>query len=186
MITGVVLGGTSLFGGYGWMVGTVIGILIPATLNNGFIIAQRPAVLAAGRDGIDPDRRRVPRPTQAPFARAGLINEGGEAECLTYVAQALGAVALGGHRARGGTRRRVGAPAASPTLGQQSKYSVVYIPGLTGNPFYSTVACGASVAAKKLGVSFSVQGAPTFAVNAQTPVVNAVSPRHPDGDHDLQ
>ena len=60
-----------------------------------------------------------------------------------------------------------------------SKYSVVYIPGLTGNPFYSTVACGASVEAKKLGVSFSTQGAATFAVNAQTPVVNAVVARHP-------
>ncbi|HWD69025.1 MAG TPA: ABC transporter substrate-binding protein [Solirubrobacteraceae bacterium] len=59
------------------------------------------------------------------------------------------------------------------------KYSVVYIPGLTGNPFYSTVACGAAVEAKKLGVSFSMQGAPTFAVNAQTPVVNAVAARHP-------
>ena len=40
VITGVVLGGTSLFGGIGWMVGTLIGILIPATLNNGFIIAD--------------------------------------------------------------------------------------------------------------------------------------------------
>ncbi len=40
VITGVVLGGTSLFGGYGWMVGTVIGILIPITLNNGLIIAN--------------------------------------------------------------------------------------------------------------------------------------------------
>ena len=40
VITGVVLGGTSLFGGYGWMVGTVIGILIPTTLNTGLIIAN--------------------------------------------------------------------------------------------------------------------------------------------------
>lgn len=40
VITGVVLGGTSLFGGYGWMVGTVIGILIPVTLNDGLVIAN--------------------------------------------------------------------------------------------------------------------------------------------------
>lgn len=40
VITGVVLGGTSLFGGVGWMVGTLIGILIPATLDNGFVIAN--------------------------------------------------------------------------------------------------------------------------------------------------
>ena len=38
VITGVVLGGTSLYGGVGWVWGTVIGIFIPATLNNGFII----------------------------------------------------------------------------------------------------------------------------------------------------
>jgi ribose transport system substrate-binding protein len=68
---------------------------------------------------------------------------------------------------------------ASSKAHTASKYNVVYIPGLTGNPFYSTVSCGASVEAKKLGVTFSTQGAPTFAVNAQTPVVNAVVARHP-------
>lgn len=40
VITGVVLGGTSLFGGYGWMIGTVIGILIPTALNIGLVIAN--------------------------------------------------------------------------------------------------------------------------------------------------
>jgi ribose transport system permease protein len=40
VITGVVLGGTSLFGGYGWMVGTVVGILIPTILNDGLVIAN--------------------------------------------------------------------------------------------------------------------------------------------------
>lgn len=51
---------------------------------------------------------------------------------------------------------------------------VVYIPGLTGNPFYNTVACGAETEAKKLGVSFSYQGAPNFDVAAQTQIVNSV------------
>lgn len=39
-ITAVVLGGTSLFGGVGTMLGTVIGVFIPAVLQNGFIILQ--------------------------------------------------------------------------------------------------------------------------------------------------
>lgn len=77
----------------------------------------------------------------------------------------------------------IGASAASASTHARTaskKYSVVYIPGLTGNPFYYTVACGAAVEAKKLGdVSFSTQGAPTFAVNAQTPIVEAVTTRHP-------
>jgi ribose transport system permease protein len=38
VITGVVLGGTSLYGGAGTVIGTVVGIFIPATLNNGLII----------------------------------------------------------------------------------------------------------------------------------------------------
>jgi ribose transport system permease protein len=38
VITGVVLGGTSIFGGLGTVLGTAIGILIPAVLTNGFIV----------------------------------------------------------------------------------------------------------------------------------------------------
>ncbi len=86
----------------------------------------------------------------------------------TLVAIAAGAIAASS------------ASAANHAHAASSKYSVVYIPGLTGNPFYSTVACGAAVEAKKLGdVSFSTQGASTFAVNAQTPIVEAVTARHP-------
>lgn len=38
VITAVVIGGTSLFGGKGWMVGTAIGVFIPIVLQKGFII----------------------------------------------------------------------------------------------------------------------------------------------------
>ena len=38
VITGVVLGGTSVFGGIGSMLGTSIGVLIPAVLTNGFVV----------------------------------------------------------------------------------------------------------------------------------------------------
>lgn len=37
-IAAVVIGGTSLFGGVGTILGTVIGVFIPATLRNGFLI----------------------------------------------------------------------------------------------------------------------------------------------------
>jgi ribose transport system permease protein len=40
VITGVVLGGTSLFGGVGTVIGTVIGMFIPAVLQNGFIVTN--------------------------------------------------------------------------------------------------------------------------------------------------
>ena len=38
VIAGVVIGGTSLFGGYGSILGTTIGLFIPTTLQNGFVI----------------------------------------------------------------------------------------------------------------------------------------------------
>ena len=38
VITGVVIGGTSLFGGYGSIFGSVVGLFIPATLQDGFVI----------------------------------------------------------------------------------------------------------------------------------------------------
>jgi ribose transport system permease protein len=37
-IAAVVIGGTSLFGGVGTMIGTVIGVFIPAILQNGFVV----------------------------------------------------------------------------------------------------------------------------------------------------
>lgn len=74
----------------------------------------------------------------------------------------------------------IAATASSTFASGNATHKVVYIPGLTGNPFYSTVACGAKSVAAKLGVDFSVQGAPTFAVNAQTPVVNAVVASKPN------
>jgi len=42
-IAAVVLGGTSLFGGVGTVIGTVVGVFIPAVLQNGFIILGVPA-----------------------------------------------------------------------------------------------------------------------------------------------
>jgi ribose transport system permease protein len=38
VIAGTVIGGTSLFGGYGSILGTTIGLFIPATLQDGFVI----------------------------------------------------------------------------------------------------------------------------------------------------
>jgi ribose transport system substrate-binding protein len=69
---------------------------------------------------------------------------------------------------------------ASSGGGQGEKKSIVYVPGLTGNPFYSTVACGAKSVAAKHNVDFSVQGAPEWNVAKQTAIVNALITKKPD------
>src|SRR5215213_3008206 len=88
------------------------------------------------------------------------------------VAAAMVTVGCGSDDSSGGS--------ASGSSGGGKKIKITYIPGLTGNPFYSTVACGAKSVAAKNNVDFSVQGAPEFDVAKQTAVVNALVARKPD------
>jgi ribose transport system substrate-binding protein len=96
------------------------------------------------------------------------------------IALAVAAVGCGSSSSASSAGSGASSSSASSSGSGGKTYKVVYIPGLTGNPFYSTVACGAKAVAPSLHVNFSVQGAPTFAVNAQTPVVNAVTATHPN------
>jgi rhamnose transport system permease protein len=51
-IAAVVLGGTSIFGGRGSIVGTLLGWLVIAVLNNGLLLADQPAELAGILTGV--------------------------------------------------------------------------------------------------------------------------------------
>jgi ribose transport system substrate-binding protein len=71
--------------------------------------------------------------------------------------------------------------AGSITMGSVPEdFSIVYVPGLTGNPFYNTVACGAQKKAEELGIDFKYQGAPEFDVAAQSAIVSALVGDKPD------
>ena len=65
-------------------------------------------------------------------------------------------------------------------LGQQKRYTIALIPGLTTDGFYITMRKGAEDSAKKLGVDLLFQGAPDFNPTLQIPVLNAVIARRPD------
>jgi ribose transport system substrate-binding protein len=58
---------------------------------------------------------------------------------------------------------------------------VTLIQGEKGNPFYSTMACGAQEAAKRLGVSLDVTAPDQFDPSLQTPIVNGVAAKNPTG-----
>src|SRR3954468_18180232 len=88
------------------------------------------------------------------------------------VAAAMVPVGCGSDDSSGGS--------SSGSSGSGQKIKIVYIPGLTGKPFYSTVACGAKAVAAKNNVDCSVQGSPEFDVAKQTAVVNAVVAKKPD------
>lgn len=93
-------------------------------------------------------------------------------------ATALAAASLLALTACGGGSSDDAAGSGSGSSG--GKLSVVYVPGLTGNPFYNTVGCGGAAKAKELGVDFTVQGSPEFDVTKQTAIVNAVVANAPD------
>ncbi len=64
----------------------------------------------------------------------------------------------------------------------KSPFKITYIMGLTGNPFYSTVACGSAAEAKKLGgVVFDAQGPAQYQPQLQMRVLDAVIASRPDG-----
>jgi ribose transport system permease protein len=104
VIAGVVIGGTSLFGGYGSIFGSIVGLFIPSTLQDGFVII-----------GIQPFWQQV-------VVGAVLI-------AAVYVDQQRRASALRGGRLKGGgllshlTSSRVAAPAAAPELPRSSRDS---------------------------------------------------------------
>ena len=60
-------------------------------------------------------------------------------------------------------------------------HRITYIMGLTGNPFYTTVGCGATEAAKALGVDLDIQGPPQYQPALQMRVLDAVIAAKPEG-----
>lgn len=71
-------------------------------------------------------------------------------------------------------------PDPNLAAGNAAGKKIVYVPGLTGVPFYSSVSCGAKAEADRLGLQFVTQGDPTFAVDKQTAIVNALVADKPD------
>lgn len=67
------------------------------------------------------------------------------------------------------------------TAGEAKNLKVVYIPGLTGDPFYISVDCGARDAAKaRGGIDYSYQGAPNYSPAEQIPMLQTVAGTKPD------
>lgn len=59
--------------------------------------------------------------------------------------------------------------------------TITFVQSLSGNPFYDTVACGGAEEARKLGVTFNVQGPAQYQPAQQMRVLDAVVAAHPDG-----
>lgn len=70
----------------------------------------------------------------------------------------------------------------SSSSGNSGKnYKLTLIPGVKGDEFYITMGCGAKAEAAKVGATLDIQGPDEFDASQQTPIVNAVAAKKPDG-----
>ena len=80
-IAAVILGGTSLFGGAGSVVGTLFGALLIGLINNGLILAGARVYYAMARDGLF-------------FASVGKLFGRSEAPVIAIILQGFAAIAI--------------------------------------------------------------------------------------------
>jgi rhamnose transport system permease protein len=173
-ITAVVLGGTSIFGGRGSIVGTLLGLFAIAVLQNGLRLADLPAELAGVLTGmllllaIGLDRRSGPsrtRPAVAPLTHDGELtvkNSQVAVLCLCMMAGALLIAASNVYLVRSLNRQEPAGsaalntnPAAQPS---DSPVTVAMMPKSKGNAYFIACRKGAEEAAKELGVKLIWDG----------------------------
>ena len=199
-ITAVVLGGASIFGGRGTVLGTLLGLFAIVVLQNGLRLSGEPAELAGILTGVllvgtillDRLTRRSGAVMRAGIGgdrRTHAIREEADEVRNSQVA-VLSAVILAGALIVAGSNwylvhafraALVGAPnaiasgqpaatSAPPTVG---RHVVAMMPKAKGDPYFISARQGAAVAAKALGVELLWDGPTDLDPAKQNEVVEA-------------
>ncbi|WP_235905606.1 substrate-binding domain-containing protein [Tautonia marina] len=175
-ITAVVLGGTSIFGGRGSVLGTLLGLFAIAVLQNGMRLADQPGELSGVLTGvlllaaIGLDRR----PTRSPPLndQPGVDSEGEWTVKNSQVAVICGVILIAGviiaasnvYVVRTLTDRLMGGGDAVSNADSQATRSddqpitVAMMPKSKGNAYFIACRQGAEEAAKELGVNLIWDG----------------------------
>jgi ribose transport system permease protein len=184
VITGVVLGGASLFGGRGTMLGTVIGIFIPTFLQNGLNIigvneywqyVATAAVLVAAvyldQLRIRLRNRALPRPTPPKENRMSRTHSTRivAVSALAVLGASLTACSSSSSSTVPSSGTSPSSSSSSPS--SASGKSLELIVGTKSDDFYVTMECGAEAEATKLGVHLTVNGPSEFSVPEQEPLI---------------
>jgi rhamnose transport system permease protein len=170
-ITAVVLGGTSIFGGRGSVVGTLLGLFAVAFLENGQALAgfKREitgilvGVMLLAAIGLDFTRLRGRRTAQSPSEELDMRNSQLTVLCAVIVAAAL--IVAGGNYMLVKSLRQDGARASATGGGGGStdkKIVVGMMPKSKGNAYFIACQKGAEEAAKEMNIDLLWDG-PTSA-----------------------
>jgi rhamnose transport system substrate-binding protein/rhamnose transport system permease protein len=188
-ITAVVLGGTSVFGGRGTMLGTLGGLFAIAILQNGLHLAALPSeltgvvvgVMLIGTIALDRTRRRG-------GAVAPAVSEGEDIVRNSQVAVLCAAVLAGALIVAGtnvwlirsieSTAR--GAGAAPPGTARSHRIVMAVMPKAKGDPYFVSCRTGAEEAARELGVDLIWDGPTSLDAAKQNELAENWITRHVD------
>src|ERR1035438_5500658 len=70
---------------------------------------------------------------------------------------------------------------ASAVKSASTKYTIAMVPGDSTDSFYITLRDGAQAEAKKLGITLTWEGSPTFDPTDQFPILETLLAKHPSG-----
>jgi rhamnose transport system permease protein len=179
-ITAVVLGGTSIFGGRGSIVGTLLGLFAIAVLQNGLRLADLPAELSGILTGtlllvaIGLDRRPAlgkAAPAVAPSDEVFIVKNSQVAVICAVILAGAAIIAASNvflvrsllHELSGSGRLTLPAPsvgtnASAPAPNGSRPLTIAMMPKSKGNAYFIACRKGAEEAAKEFGVKLIWDG----------------------------
>jgi rhamnose transport system substrate-binding protein len=178
-ITIVVLGGTSIFGGSGSILGTLLGLVAIVVLQDGLLLSAWPIELGGILTGFllvltivlerGPSRQKVDAPSNHKIWRkrplfAGLIVVGFVALCVVFV----------GNSSRVHRRNKPG------SVKETKRFTIAVMPHSKGDPYFISCRIGAEQAAKDLGVDLIWDGPTGVDAAKQNEIVEGWITRHVD------
>ncbi len=172
-ITAVVLGGTSIFGGRGTIVGTMLGLFAIVVLQNGLRLSALPAELTGILTGvllivtIAADRLfEGTTPSRKPTRIEGELEMRNSQVAVLSAVILLGALIVSGSNwlLVRSLRQDAGTPAGSNVVGASAATSsaqrivIGMMPKAKGDPYFVSCRLGAEEAARELGVELIWDG----------------------------
>jgi rhamnose transport system substrate-binding protein/rhamnose transport system permease protein len=187
-ITAVVLGGTSIFGGRGTVLGTVLGLLAIVILQNGLRLSAQPVELAGILTGallvgtIFIDRLSkskkirigATRQTEVYRAQEEFDVRNSQIAILSAVIVAAALIVAGSNWwSMRSLRQELKTPATSTATTTGRKPVIAMMPKAKGDPYFVSCKQGADEAAKELGVELLWDGPTDLDPAKQNEVVEA-------------
>ena len=181
-ITAVVLGGASIFGGRGTVMGTVLGLFAIVILQNGLRLSGQPAELAGLLTGallivtILLDRLSKLRPAQVHTPRLEEENEvkNSQVAVLSAVIVAAALLVAGSNWWLVRSLRQLSPASGSPATATGARKPVIALmPKAKGDPYFISCRKGIDEAARELGVEVLWDGPTELDPAKQNEVVEA-------------